>query len=128
MNKNTKNPIQPIYKDENGTFRFKENEIVRFLLDAGCYDMNNLALMNFSNNDREQFAQLIGYSLGGFWELPYVSEETYNAAELMSHGLDEKDARIESLEKMIKTVREGLRIATPAIFSIHPDDLCEPQP
>lgn len=51
------------------TVRFKENSIVRFLLDGGPFDLNMLARMPFSVEDREQFAQLIGYSLEGFGEL-----------------------------------------------------------
>jgi hypothetical protein len=39
--------------------------------------MNNLALLPFSNEDRVQFAQLIGYSLNGFGELPYVSDKVW---------------------------------------------------
>jgi hypothetical protein len=61
-----------------GVERFKENKIVSYLLDAGPIDMNALAIMRFSNEDREQFAQLIGYSVCGFCELSYVSEDTKN--------------------------------------------------
>lgn len=69
-----KHPIQPLYQDEHGTIRFKENKIVRFLLDAGPYDMNKIACMPFDNEDREQFAQLIGYSWTGASDLSYVSD------------------------------------------------------
>ena len=75
-------PIQPLYND-NGVTRFKANAIVRYLLDAGPFDMNHLAMLPFSDDDREQFAQLIGYSLSGFSELSYVSDETFNQAEAM---------------------------------------------
>ena len=74
-------PIQPLYKDDSGVVRFKENAIVSFLLDNGPFDMNALAVSQFSNEDREQFAQLIGYSLCGFGDLDYVSDETYERAE-----------------------------------------------
>ena len=77
----SKHPVQPLYWDEHGIRRFKENAIVRFLLDAGPFDMNQLAMMPWSDEDREQFAQLIGYSLSGFGELSYVSDETYKRAE-----------------------------------------------
>ena len=73
-------PIQPLYSDESGTTRFKHNAIVCFLLDAGPFDMNQLAVMEFSREDREQFAQLIGYSLSGFGELSYVRDKTYRRA------------------------------------------------
>jgi hypothetical protein len=70
-----KHPVQPLERD--GTvLRFKKNAIVEHLLDNGPFDMNKLAVMDFSQEDREQFAQLIGYSLGGFEELSYVSEDT----------------------------------------------------
>jgi len=76
-----KHPVQPLEEDEQGILRFKENKIVRFLLDAGPFDLNRLALIRFDDEDREQFAQLIGYSLAGFGELSYVSDETYERAE-----------------------------------------------
>ena len=74
-------PVQPLYKDDGGVIRFRENAIVRFLLDAGPFALNQIALMPFDQNDREQFAQLIGYSLDGFGELSYVRTETYERAE-----------------------------------------------
>lgn len=72
----TRHPVQPLVYDEHGVLRFKKNAIVRFLLDAGTYDLNKLTLMDFSDEDWEQFAQLIGYSVSGFSDLSYVSEET----------------------------------------------------
>lgn len=75
-----KHPLQPLQFDSDGILRFKPNAIVRFLLDAGPFDMNKLALMNFPDEDREQFVQLIGYSLSGFGELSYVSDATYESA------------------------------------------------
>ena len=67
--------------DEKGTVRFVKNEIVRFLLDEGPFDMNTIALKGFSKEDQEQFAHLIGYSIGGFGDLNYVSDEAYNKAD-----------------------------------------------
>lgn len=75
-----KHPIQPLVKDEQGVVRFKKNAIVRMLLDIGTIDMNKLGTMDFSNEDRIQFAQLIGYSLSGFSELSYVDDKTYELA------------------------------------------------
>jgi hypothetical protein len=72
-------PMQPLVLDR-GLVRFRGNPIVRFLLDHGGYDMNALAAMPFSDDDREQFAQLIGYSVRGFGELSYVSDRTYAKA------------------------------------------------
>ena len=82
--KKAKHPVQPLIDKENDRIRFKENAIVSYILDLttqkGIADMNSLSIMNFSVEDREQFAQLIGYSLDGFGELSYVTDETYNKA------------------------------------------------
>jgi hypothetical protein len=77
-----KHPLQPLVKDEYGVVRFKPNKIVRYLLDNGGIDLNWLATIDFSREDREQFAQLIGYSLSGFSELSYVRDKTYIAASM----------------------------------------------
>lgn len=74
-------PLQPIVVQEDGVVRFKENSIVRYLLGQGPFTMDSLASIPFPQEDREQFAQLIGYSLTGFAELPYVSDKTYMRAE-----------------------------------------------
>lgn len=71
--KRAKHPMQPIVKDGK-VARFKANPIVQYLLDAGPFDMNDLALMNFKREDREQFAQLIGYSVSGAGDLSYMSD------------------------------------------------------
>lgn len=76
----SKHPVQPLFLDKHNTWRFKENKIVTFLLENGGYDMNSLAWMDFSNEDREQFAQLIGYSLLGFGTLSYATDRVYDSA------------------------------------------------
>jgi hypothetical protein len=53
----------------------------RFLLDAGQFDMNQIARMNFDDEDRAQFAQLIGYSVSGYGDLSYASAESVAAAD-----------------------------------------------
>lgn len=118
-----RHPIQPLQRDKDGALRFKENKIVRFLLDNGPHDMNGLARMDFSQEDREQFAQLIGYSFSGFATLSYVSEDTYNTAAIMaSRGSDERDARIEVLQAAVDRAREGVAKLAGELFRIHPDD------
>jgi len=82
-----KHPMQPIYRDEEGTIRFKENEIVRFLLDHGNLNMNDLARIKCNNNDRSQFAQLIGYSVDGFCDLSYTEKEDCEAALELAKNL-----------------------------------------
>lgn len=79
-----KHPMQPLITDKDGALRFQQNAIVRYLLNAGPFDMNQLAVLPFSDEDRVQFAQLIGYSLCGFGDLSYVSDEAYAAAEALA--------------------------------------------
>ena len=73
-------PMQEMFLDKHRTIRFRENAIVRYLLDNGQCNMNTLAAIPFSNEDREQFAQLIGYSVSGFAELSYASDITVGKA------------------------------------------------
>lgn len=117
--------MQPIV-EVDGKKRFKENKIVRFLLDDGGIDMNQIARMSFDQDDREQFAQLIGYSLCGFAELGYVRNVTYEAAERMSEsGVSELEARVQVLQEKLAAVREAFKVIVPELFQIHPNDLVE---
>lgn len=59
-------PLQPLVYDEHKVLRFRANKIVKYLFDHGDLNFDDLADMDFSGEDRKQFAQLIGYSLSGF--------------------------------------------------------------
>ncbi len=83
-------PIQPLYEDDCGVFRFKENAIVKFLKETSSFDLDMLHKMPFSVEDWEQFMMLLGYSLTGFGELSFVREETYERAEKKVVELEEK--------------------------------------
>ena len=82
-------PMQPVGLDNKNRPRFKENKIVRHMLDLltdrGLFDLNQVARMvgngSFSEEDQIQLAQLIGYSVGGFGELPYVPDDVFEKAE-----------------------------------------------
>lgn len=114
-------PLQPI---KNG--RFVPNRIVERLLEAAVIDLNDIARMDFTAQERMQFAQLIGYSLSGFSELSYVDDETYQAAcSMLENGGTEEQARIEALRAQLNEARNGIRTAAVALFGIHPDDLRE---
>jgi len=118
------NPIQPITKDSQGVLRFKRNAIVAHLLDNGGIDLNDLARLDFSKDDRQQFAQLIGYSLSGYGELSYVDDEVYTTAQIMTEqGISEDAARIQYLEGELIALRSALREPMARLFEIHPDDL-----
>ncbi|MDC6536606.1 hypothetical protein LN429_15990 [Pseudomonas syringae] len=117
-------PIQPLEADEQHSFRFKENKIVTYLLDHGGIDMNALAMLDFSAEDREQFAQLIGYPLAGFRELSYARADTLAVATTMARtGQTETESRIAYLEAELKALRSAMIAPVSRLYGIHPDDL-----
>lgn len=121
-----KHPIQPCADDGRGVLRFKANAIVQHLLDNGGIDMNAIARLSVSREDREQFAQLIGYSLSGAGELGYVSDEVLESArEQAASGLTEQEARNAYLRDELDALRFGMRESVARLYSKHPDDLME---
>jgi hypothetical protein len=118
-----RHPIQPL-EDVEGVLRFKENAIVRRLLDDGPFDMNQIATWRVSRDDAVQFVQLIGYSLSGFGELSYVDDETFETAQRMAtEGKSELQARVECLQRLVSFVRENIKDGVAELFGIHPDNL-----
>ena len=88
--------------------------------------MNTLARKDFSDDDRQQFAQLIGYSLAGYCMSGYVDDAAYYAAANVAAGMEEKDARIAGLEQKLAELRAAvdmLREPMARLLEMHPDDL-----
>ena len=120
-----KQPLQPLYM-AGTVIRFHPNAVVQHLLDHGGLSLNDLAEVDLPREDMEQFAQLIGYSLSGFGDLSYVSDDTYEAARLSyQKECTEQEARIEYLESRLACVRKHFKELVPELFHIHPDDLQE---
>lgn len=125
-----KNPIQSLTKGEQGVLRFKENKLVCALLDHGQatgFGLNELACKFFTTehaDDWQQLAQLIGYSLSGYGELSYVSDDAYGVAATMADEvMNEKDARIAHLEHELFMVRASLREPIARLYGLHTNDL-----
>ena len=120
-------PTQPIFEDELGTLRFQENKIVSALLEFSQekgMDMNKLSCMDFSREDWVQFAQLIGYSIGGWEDLSYVSNEDRRVVErIIKKRESDEEAKINSLSEQLESLKEKLRGPVSELFGIHPDDL-----
>ena len=80
-------------------FNLKRIQIVQDLLESsrehGGLDLNGMALREYSVEDEEQFAQLIGYSVSGFGELSYVNDKTYNKAAKACPKIGKKVVREE---------------------------------
>lgn len=119
-----KHPIQPLITDGRGVVRFKQNNIVEYLLDHGGIDLNQIATLDFNREDREQFAQLIGYSWSGASNLSYMSDEVLEAADAMrKSGKSEAEARADALRDQISKARNAMREGVAELFCVHPDDL-----
>ena len=93
-----RHPIQPLITMPDGVIRFKANKIVQFLLNSAPTgarnDLNSLACMGFSDDDWEQFAQLIGYSLSGWGSLSYVSDRAWSLASTQEFYGKQKDETV----------------------------------
>jgi hypothetical protein len=114
-----KHPIQPLVIDPRGTLRFKSNAIVRWLLDNGPHTMNDIARGDFSREDREQFAQLIGYSHSGSADLGYVSDDVWEMALAQHEGRDPQEDMRNKLDELRRDLAEPMA----RLFGTHPDDL-----
>lgn len=118
-------PIQPLVKGERGVLRYKSNAIVEFLLRQGPFRHERLGRHGFSREDREQFAQLIGYSHSGAGELSYFSDEVWECSKEVfdNPGKGSSEAL---LRGKLDQLRNTLRGPISDLYGIHPDDLGEP--
>lgn len=85
--------MQPIVKDPYGVLRFKENKLVSTLYAHGVatgLGLNELHCMPFTDEDRRQFAQLIGYSVDGYGTLTYVDDEACDLADEAARAIGEQ--------------------------------------
>jgi hypothetical protein len=106
-----KHPRQPIVLDARGVARFKSNPLVRHLLDHGGIDMNDLAAVECSSDDRTQFAQLIGYSVSGAGDLHYFDREALEEADAHVQALLQHGRPIPKL-RLLTTVQPEARCRT----------------
>jgi len=67
-------PMQPIYLDESGSPRFQANGIIKRIVNEGMVSLSEINMWvhrypGITQDDVDQFWQLIGYSLEGYSEL-----------------------------------------------------------
>ena len=130
-----KHPLQPIGWDKNGVIRFKPNAIVNYILDEGGIDLNHIAVRGFSDDDRTQFAQLIGYSVSGGAGLSYFDPMKRLEADAIADALyegkdspeniDPKDAIIDGLRKELASLRHALNLQLGHLLQCTPDEVSE---
>lgn len=83
--------MQPIIKDQKGVYRFKRNKVVHWMLEElrkNGVTLNDYQFANFTQEDIDQFYQMIGYSVSGYRDLvgDMVSEQSSaDADEVVVH-------------------------------------------
>ena len=84
-------PMQPIIRAADGVIRFKANAIIKWLFETRKLDLNEIASLaargKFSREDQMQLAQLLGYSVSGYGDLSYASDESVMAADAEAERL-----------------------------------------
>lgn len=88
-----KHPMQPIELDSHDVVRFRANSVIRWLVDTGRLDLDEVNLHGFGREDIAQVMQLLGYSVSGFGDLQCASDEVMARADaeaalvLRTHGM-----------------------------------------
>lgn len=89
-----KHPMQPVVWDGAGVIRFMANPIVRFLVDWGRdhgMSLNDLTWMSermgWTRHDWQHFSQLHGYSVSGWGDLSYCTDEEWDEANRAREAL-----------------------------------------
>jgi hypothetical protein len=94
-------PMQPVYEDAHGTIRFRRNALVDTLVERDSErgrvypdfpartdgGLNWTGMQDFEQEDEEQLAQLIGYSVSGYHELSYVSNKSAAQASKLAREI-----------------------------------------
>jgi hypothetical protein len=81
--------MQPIVMVK-GVVRFKQNAIVRFLVDNYPPTLNAIRAMPFPREDYVQLMQLIGYSVSGFGDLSTSPKKMVAEADRLAAALLKK--------------------------------------
>lgn len=74
-------PMQPVVLVD-GVPRFKQNAIVRFLLDEGPFNLDALSRLHFTPEDYTHLMQLLGTSVSAYGDLPGSPPEMVEKVDL----------------------------------------------
>jgi len=91
--KKNKHPMQPIFLDEQGVARFKENPIIRFLLNEAHANISHVVNSGFSQEDIDQFTQLLGCSVCAFGDYGFASKKAVKKADKKARKLNERRSK-----------------------------------
>jgi len=89
LRKQRRPPMQPIYVDGDNIVRFRANAIVRWLVDSGRVDLNDVTKNMDSMNryDIAQFWQMLGTSVSAFCGYDFVPRSVVKRADAKMDAL-----------------------------------------
>ncbi|MNQ60672.1 hypothetical protein D3C85_749590 [compost metagenome] len=85
-----RHPMQPVEMTEDHVVRFKRNQIIcdmQELCARSGLDLNEIAIRDYSKDDRSQLMQLIGYSVSGYGNLSCARAKHVMRADQKADGL-----------------------------------------
>lgn len=125
-----KHPIQKTKLDKAKVLRFVQNDVVQLMLallkerKIGLNELHEIGA-GISQEDWDQFNQLIGYSVSGAPiddAIKDIAEKQFNTKRTVL------DLRAERAENLLRSVRVALRNGLAELYEIHPDTLMEEYP
>ena len=78
-------PMQPIVRVAS-VARFKRNAIIDWLFQTGKISLNEIAATPMPQEDRDQFWQLLGYSVSSYCDLSIISDASKDRATAIANG------------------------------------------
>ncbi len=80
-----KHPMQPLEFDKEGIIRFKQNAIVKFLIDQYSTQVLNYIYVSgdFPWEDYKQFVQLSGHRVSSCKDMKYATDEEIKRLDQM---------------------------------------------
>lgn len=86
----SRHPMQPVVIAEDGVARFKQNKIVRDLLELASkhgMDLNTICMRGYDRDDYAQLMELIGYSVSGCGDLSSARKKHVREADKIAASL-----------------------------------------
>lgn len=84
-------PMRPIFIDDANRPAFKGNAVIQYLVRSGKLNMvqavEKIADKSLPQEDIDEFYQLVGYSIGGYCEIKFVSDESCEKALAIAERL-----------------------------------------
>lgn len=106
-----KHPVQPLVRVD-GVVRFQMNKVVRYLLDHGSLNLNDVEKQSFPQEDRAQFYQLIGTSVSAWGDYDFSDPRVEDALARLEEDESGKETELKDVEQ-IRAALQALRARIP---------------